>query len=281
MPQTSTLSPESLARFERDGVLRLQGLAPPEAVEPARQVVLRRMEQLGLWRNGAWRLEGRPRPRWPQPGLKPGRDIGNQHPEFAALFAAPAVAGAVETLLEGRAVDRTIHPRPQVLVTLPNIDVWRRPTGWHADHPRLASGQRLGVQLFTFLEPVESQGGGTLALAGSHRLLNHGIARSGQAMRRALLREPFLQALYAEPSDDPQALPAASVGEVPLQVVEMTGAPGDVWVVDLRVLHSASPNASARPRVMLADRCLRADLMAELAAAFGWETQEEAEPASR
>ena len=64
--------------------------------------------------------------------------------------------------------------------------------------------------------------------------------------------------------------PTGSVGEVALRVMELTGQPGDVWVMDLRVLHSAAPNAADRPRLMVTHRFLRADLMAEVAAAYGW-----------
>jgi len=55
-----------------------------------------------------------------------------------------------------------------------------------------------------------------------------------------------------------------------VKVVELTGAPGDVWLMDLRALHSASMNTSSRPRVMVTQRFLRADLMPEVATAYGW-----------
>jgi ectoine hydroxylase-related dioxygenase (phytanoyl-CoA dioxygenase family) len=45
---------------------------------------------------------------------------------------------------------------------------------------------------------------------------------------------------------------------------------GDAWLMDLRTLHVAAPNCSARPRLMATHRFLRADLTCELAAAFGW-----------
>jgi hypothetical protein len=50
----------------------------------------------------------------------------------------------------------------------------------------------------------------------------------------------------------------------------MTGAPGDVWLMDLRVLHVGSPNAAERPRMMLTFRYERSDLLHEVASAFGW-----------
>ena len=61
-----------------------------------------------------------------------------------------------------------------------------------------------------------------------------------------------------------------AVGNVQLQIVEMTGVPGDVWLVDLRVLHVGSPNVTERPRMMLTFRYERSDLLREVADAFGW-----------
>ncbi len=45
----------------------------------------------------------------------------------------------------------------------------------------------------------------------------------------------------------------------------MTGAPGDAWPMDLRVLPAGSPNAAERPRVMLTFRYERSDLLREVA----------------
>jgi hypothetical protein len=50
----------------------------------------------------------------------------------------------------------------------------------------------------------------------------------------------------------------------------MTGAEGDAWLMDLRLLHSAAPNASVKPRMMATWRYLRAELVDEIAAGFGW-----------
>jgi len=52
--------------------------------------------------------------------------------------------------------------------------------------------------------------------------------------------------------------------------VELCGAPGDAYLVDLRVLHAAAPNASDRPRMMATHRFIREGVEQELAEAFGW-----------
>ena len=274
MPPTSTLTDAQLDQFERRGVVRLEGLLSIETVRPAREVVLRQVAKLGLWKDGAWRLDAVPRPQWPDHGLKTSKVIGNRHDELAALISDPALCAAVDVLLGGRPFAlRGSHRRPQVLFTLPNAQAWSLPGGWHTDSPRLASNEMPGVQLFTFLEPVAPCGGGTLVIAGSHRLMNKGRHVRPRDFVSQLRGEAFFRDLLsARPCDagDSAALPAGAIDGAPLQVMELTGAPGDAWLMDLRVLHASAPNAGDRPRVMLTHRFERSDLLAEIAEAWGW-----------
>lgn len=278
MTQTYTLTAEQRDAFKRAGILRLDGLLSAEGVRHAREAVLRPLERLGLWKAGAWHLDALPRPQWPDTGLKTSRVIGNRHPELAALVEESALAAAVDALLEGHPYERPgPNRRPQVLFTLPNAQTWTVPSGWHSDRPRLASGQSAGVQLFTFLDVVDACGGGTLAIAGSHHLLNEGRPIRPSEFRRLLRAERFFADLVL--ADPPAGSPphradllhrTGAVGNVQLQIVEMTGAPGDVWLMDLRLLHVGSPNAAERPRMMLTFRYERSDLLHEVAGAFGW-----------
>lgn len=278
MIQTFTLTPEQRDAFKRAGILRLDGLVSAEGVRRAREAVLRRLELLGLWKADAWHLDALPRPRWPDTGLKTSEVIGNRHPELAALVEESALTAAVDALLEGHPYERPgPNRRPQVLFTLPNAQTWTVPSGWHSDRPRLASGQSPGVQLFAFLDVVDAHGGGTLAIAGSHHLLNEGRHIRPSEFGRLLRAEPFFADLLV--ADPPMASPqhradllhrTGAVGSVQLQIVEMTGGPGDVWLMDLRVLHAGGPNAADRPRMMLTFRYERSDLLHEVADAFGW-----------
>jgi ectoine hydroxylase-related dioxygenase (phytanoyl-CoA dioxygenase family) len=221
---------------------------------------------------------GSPRPQWPDTGLKTSEAIGNRHPELAALVEETALAAAVDALLEGHPYERPgPSRRPQVLFTLPNAQRWTVPSGWHSDRPRLASGQSAGVQLFAFLDVVEARGGGTLAIAGSHHLLNEGRAIRPSKFGKLLRAEPFFaDLLVTDPSQGGAQHRAdllhqtGAAGNVQLRIVEMTGVPGDVWLMDLRVLHVGSPNAAERPRMMLTFRYERSDLLHEVAHAFGW-----------
>jgi hypothetical protein len=275
MPATSVVTPEQLDEFNRRGVLRLSGLLAAERVRRAREYVLLRLARLGIWKDGAWQLGALPRPQWPATGLKTSQVIGNRHPDLEALFAEPAIVSTVQTLLDGCAIDRTVYRRPQVLLTLPNCDTWTVPSSWHVDVPRLASGRQPGVQLFAFLDRVEPRGGGTLVIAGSHRLLNEGRVIRAKELRKVLCRDAFFRKLYsgASVSIDERARlldQGYAVGDVALEVVELTGAPGDAYLTDLRLLHASAPNAADRSRMMATHRFVRADVVQELTEAYGW-----------
>lgn len=272
MPQQVPLSDDQRSQFERDGVLKLERLLDPAAVALAREAVLRPLERLGLWRDGNWRLDERPRPKWPDTGLKPARDIGHRHPEVEALIQQPALKAVVDHLLEGADFDRKVYPRPQVLASLPHTHGWVLPRGWHTDTPRLARGGSPGIQVFMFLDSVRPRGGGTLVVAGSHHLLNTGRNMKVNEITAALRSEPFFQHLFSGHAGaaNAEVLPVGRVGGARLEVVELVGQPGDVWLMDLRALHAAAPNCSDRPRLMATHRFVRADRMPEIAEAFGW-----------
>jgi ectoine hydroxylase-related dioxygenase (phytanoyl-CoA dioxygenase family) len=159
------------------------------------------------------------------------------------------------------------------LFTVPQAGEWMLPNNWHTDAPRLASGRAPGVQLFSFLSPVAARGGGTMAIAGSHRLMNDGRSLTAKQMRHELGAEPYFRQLWRNKplvwAADAE-FPAGAVENLPLRLVEMTGAPGDVWLMDLRTFHSASPNAADVPRVMLTQRFIRRDVAREIAEAHGW-----------
>jgi hypothetical protein len=234
VPQNSPLTPQQLHEFADRGVIRLAGLLSEPSVRRARAVVLDQLAKVGLWRDGAWRLDAVPRPQWPDHGLKTSKVIGNRHEELAALIADPSLRAAVTGLLEGRSyAAQGSYKRPQVLFTLPNADTWEIPDGWHTDSPRLPSNRMPGVQLFTFLEPVEPGGGGTVVIAGSHRLMNLGQAiRPRDLVARLRANNAFPAMLAAGPSSEP-GLPGGVVDGVPLQLTELTGEPGDAWLMDL------------------------------------------------
>jgi ectoine hydroxylase-related dioxygenase (phytanoyl-CoA dioxygenase family) len=178
----------------------------------------------------------------------------NRHPAIIDLAggATLAAAGALAMRLV-----YPMNPHPGLLCTFPNASTWSLPhQSWHLDFPRLAESGLPGVQIFAILDDVEPKGGGTLAVTGSHRLLNDVGRISSSDLRKRLKREPyFAELMSGEPIDRSRLMrEPGRVGDVEVSVVEMTGKAGDVYFMDLRVLHNIAPNARPKPRLMLTQR---------------------------
>ncbi|MEL6691971.1 MAG: phytanoyl-CoA dioxygenase family protein, partial [Pseudomonadota bacterium] len=145
----------------------------------------------------------------------------------------------------------------QILFSLPVSAGWSVPHDvWHVDVPRLGTPDLPGLQVFTFLETVAPQGGGTLIVAGSHRLANNsGVTRS-KDLKHKLGRELYFRTLFnserAPISDLSET--TGEVDGVDLEIIELTGEVGDVYLMDLRTLHTPAPNASDTARIMLTCR---------------------------
>jgi ectoine hydroxylase-related dioxygenase (phytanoyl-CoA dioxygenase family) len=87
---------------------------------------------------------------------------------------------------------------------------------------------------------VAPRGGATLALAGSHRFM----------ARNAHAASPLREALTTREN------PAAKLRELGVGIIEMCGRAGDVFLMDMRVLHTPSINAAKHARLMATCRCL-------------------------
>lgn len=134
--------------------------------------------------------------------------------------------------------------------------------GWHLDVPATAEPPSV-ARVFVLLGQLAAGGGGTGYIAGSHRVLQ-ALARdagrpvkSGDARALLAMREPWFAALFSKPQgEDREARfvrePGVAAG-VPVRVGEMTGEPGDVYVMDPLVLHAVMPNAGREPRLMLTE----------------------------
>jgi hypothetical protein len=185
-----------------------------------------------------------------------------RHPERFNAVLAPQVRSVLnEALGTGRWTDEPASAR--VLVTPPRQrSHWQVPTGFHLDVPidrRAWPGH--GVLLFSFLADTPPGGGGTCVVPGSHQLIDsflgeHHDLPLDRRLKVFLRRQgEWLRQLVNE--DDHRSdrtercFAGATVGGVPLRVVELTGRAGDVVITHLYTLHSVSPNASDRMRLML------------------------------
>lgn len=181
---------------------------------------------------------------------------------FNVLIDNPAVTHALDAIFRPTGWQRP-KPGAQVLLKLPGPGPWALPDGWHMDcgfdRP---SWPVFAVKVFGFFGEVGPRGGGTMLLSGSHRLVDRYRSTfetppaGGMANWRPFLRRypPLGDLLEGSRLPD---LGRSMVGEsyeidgLPIEVVELTGEPGDVVITHLHVFHSGSPNIANSPRQML------------------------------
>lgn len=255
---------EERERFAQRGLIKVEGFMPVEKIEAAHRVILAQLKREGIWQTGHWRFDHYPPSDAPDHGAKLIKPIKRQNQIVAlAEDEGPAAASA---LLNGQAVF-PMSPHPALLFTLPNADEWFIPyKAWHLDMPRLPENGIPGVQMFTFINSVKPQGGGTLVVTGSHHLLNEGGRISSSQLRKALKSEPYFAELLSSKSTARQRFldRPVNVNGYAMQVVEMYGEPGDAYLMDLRLLHTIAPNGNATPRMMLTQRYLLESAMAAI-----------------
>jgi hypothetical protein len=129
----------------------------------------------------------------------------------------------------------------QLLLSPPQQGAWTlEGLSWHVDVTTERPGRLPGVQAFFLLDEVVPHGGATLALAGSHR--SRPSATEAPADLRAVLR-----------SSKELKLDLEGLG---IEVIEMSGHAGDLFLMDMRVIHTPSVNSSKRLRAMATCRFL-------------------------
>jgi len=238
--------------FEASGVVHRPGVVPIDEARAMRDCLWEAVQDLG----GLVDQEGALRP---PPGSERAMAEVVERPAFDRLAAhlahtLDAVFGA------GRWAPTTGMWRGVALPNLPaSIDPWCVPhRHWHMDEPTSARSphpRTLGA--FVFLDRVVAGGGTTVAMTGSPRRLQ--ALAADLAPDRALTLEestaglarvePWVDRLL-QPGPDPDSrrrrfmTDGCRSANIPLRVVELTGEPGDVVLMDLRCLHAPSANAS-------------------------------------
>jgi hypothetical protein len=159
-----------------------------------------------------------------------------------------------------------------LLVTFPeSSERWDLPhKSWHLDFPAPARVRGLfAVRIFVCLAKLRPAGGGTLFLAGSHRLVQDLADKEGaEKLRSAEAREglirnhPWVKGLCSfDPNVDrvQQFMKdGAEIGNVNVRVIEMTGEAGDVFMTHPLMLHAGSRNCAQSPRLVLSSTVYRA-----------------------
>jgi hypothetical protein len=250
----SVLSAEELHHFEKWGYVRVPHALSEGFVERVRTVIWRELEAQHAM------VETDPstwRPDWC--GIN--KDIIDGS---ARTQVTERLSGAISQIL-GEGQWRPIRTYGGLLMTMPepHTQAWEAAgIGWHFDNdPRFYLSGFDELMLFTFYSSVEAQGGGTLALAGSHRLieafLQSGAAEGvdGNALLKAFVKwHPYLAQLQGlQPREHADAYRIGTVSEVngiEVYVAEFTGEPGEAILCHPALLHAGSRNPSNRPRIM-------------------------------
>lgn len=188
---------------------------------------------------------------------------------FAAVIDNEAVTGALDALFGPGGWH---HPRTgaQVLLSFPAPGPWRLPAGgWHMDCGfERPTWPVWAVKLFAFFDRVEPEGGGTLLLSGSHRLVERYAPSLAPATGgntgtwgRFMRHDPWLAQVYRGDESGVgrhDLRQVHDVGGIPVEIVELCGEPGDVVITHLHVFHRVAPNTSTRPRQMLGKQVMAA-----------------------
>ncbi len=248
---------EVLEEFSRRGIVKLTGFLDEDLLAPMLDRLYRTLERAELCEGRSWVAE-----RLCDPEAYFAFQSKLQKRLKASIQEIMKTRPLVDLhpLAEVLAQDelQTLVELPQLLFTAPNAHQWSLPTSmWHVDVPRLGGFECPGVQMFTFVDEVMPGAGGTVVIAGSHRYANDAGRLPSRLVKKHLKRaHPKFKALMGGKVVDAGEYMDAPIqdGLNEFQVVELTGQPGDVYFMDIRLLHSLAPNASEVPRFMLTQR---------------------------
>ncbi len=231
--------------FARSGLLPMRGWLPRKPTALAKDAILNELTRLKLRVNGKFvSSKIQDLPIFQQTG-RMGQMVGGLD-EVDRLFTDELLE-TMESLAGANLKRPSTHA--QILLSFPHKVEWSLDQlNWHLDLAPPKTDFIPGVQAFLLLDDLQPQGGSTLALAGSNKLHHvqtgknaHDILRGASDFQKN--PEKFLK---------PQLIEGHQV-----QIVEMSGRAGDVFLMDLRVLHTPSVNARKNLRMMATHRFLR------------------------
>jgi hypothetical protein len=254
------LTPEQHDEFRRFGILRIPGAVPSRVAEKMCDSVWEMLDRRYRIRRG-------------DPETWKGQRIaGTKDRPKSMTFeqvANPALRAILDDLLGSAAWERDEH-WGSLLVSFPGAPPEARDSGWdvpyqgwHVDAPLVRSLPNLyGVRLFTCLAKLPPGGGATLAVAGSPRVAaksagTGGVERLRSADLRTLLikRHSWFRELCSPDGKVDRIREfmntTSQVEDVEVRVVELTGEPGDIYLMHPVMLHAGSPNCLATPRMVL------------------------------
>ncbi len=226
------MTPEQFHFFTTHGYLHLESFHPKKPMAAIQQKVLDDIKRAS---------GGKGVPKSVQ-GLPVFQQIGKlsalvKVPGLHEALVTPALIDAITQLGDLRAQQPPLQPT-QLLLSPPHQGPWTlEGLNWHVDVTANPPDRLPGIQAFFLLADVASRGGATLALAGSHR-----TATPASSLRGLLKQTP--DRLEEQLRDRG------------IDIVEMCGRAGDVFLLDMRVLHTPSINTTKNFRIAATTRCV-------------------------
>ena len=254
------------SEFDQTGFLRLQGAIPEGDVELVRDRIWEELKQ----RCGALRSDPAT---WPAMNPKGINKLARSG-AFDSTCSHP-VQNAIDDLLGPGSWEKPAH-WGSALISFPSKGPWFLPDkAWHLDlagSSVMAEADEVpGIQVFAILESLVPQGGGTVALAGSHQLVRRlaqhpeSIGTGRSADIRAAVDEAVssLRHLWSrDPGVDREERymrNAVEIDGIPVKAVELTGEAGDVILMHPWIFHAAASNCGRQPRIVITQRLAKTD----------------------
>jgi hypothetical protein len=228
------LTPEKSLAFREKGYLLLQGALNKSQVEPIKAYVLNELKRLKIWSSG----------KTLSPAIK-RLPAFQQITRLSGLIKQDHLHSRVISkdtldLIHSLAGMSLLPAQSQFLISLPNQGGWTLDgLNWHTDISSSGGFVIPGIQAFVLIDDVKPRGGATLAVAGSHLWAGH--ERESRELREIL----------RSGGDYEGALRSRN-----MSILEMSGRAGDVYLMNMGLLHTPSFNSANRIRIMATVRYL-------------------------
>lgn len=250
--QLQVLNSQQKQLFKDYGIVKLKNFFSLNYIKMVQNVFYKEFNKDRLFKNGEWFLEG-----VSINSVKKVLKKVNRKKLVSNFLLEQKLKDVIcELLEEEEAIP--MSKSSGILFTLPNTKKWEVPyDAWHVDIPRLPYEGCPGIQAFSFLEDLKPHSGGTLAIRGSHKLYNN-EALSSKKLRNRLSKFTYFKNLMSKEFSDRNwfGFNEDKVLGVDIGLTEIFGNIGDVYLIDMRILHSIAPNPKMNPRIMVAQRYL-------------------------
>jgi ectoine hydroxylase-related dioxygenase (phytanoyl-CoA dioxygenase family) len=228
------MTPEQQSSFRENGYLLLRRALSKNQVDPIKAHVLNELKRLNIWSSG--------------------KTLSASIKSMPAFQQITKISGSIkQDNLHSKVINKEILAafssltpknlspvQGQFLISLPNQGDWSiNGLNWHTDISASAGGHAPGIQAFILIDDMKPHGGATLALAGSHRMA--GQEEPSRRLREILRRDGGMESELSRQN---------------LSIVEMSGNAGDVYLMDMRLLHTPSINSISKVRIMATVRYL-------------------------